>query len=172
MMSDDTSQQAQDALAIAQRALAKINDLERENEDLRERLVKVEIFVGEMKDKPYKQLSVDTKIGMVREHVYEKAKKRVSGRAAIDYDDVMWGVFEGEPAPSHCYKLMQRASDIGGFRCRDPDDGNKQLTVDVAEAKKSMGMTGVNNPKDVFPENKDRGSLYPENKDQSEGFPL
>ncbi|MFW5903711.1 MAG: hypothetical protein ACOCS7_03130, partial [Halolamina sp.] len=82
------------------------------------------------------------------------------GRATLDYDDVMWSVFDGEPGPNHCYKLLRLAAgltdagdnerptggEIPGFRCRDPDGENYHLAVDAADAQRGAAF---------YPGNKD-----------------
>lgn len=163
-MSDITPE---DALQVAQRALAKVNALEGDLASLREdyeetaeELAAVSLRLSEQDDeRDYRDYTLDEKIGMVREHAFRKAADG-HGRSTVDYDDVMWEVFDGEPGPSHCYKLLRLAAGltdadqtrptggtIDGFRCRDPADGNYHLAVDADRAKQSFGF---------YPENKDR----------------
>lgn len=166
-MSDQPSVRPEDAVQIAQRALAKVNDLERELDDLRddhddvvEDLTALKLRIQELdEDRDYESLTLDEKIGKVREHAFQKAVDG-HGRTTLDYDDVMWEVFNGEPGTKHCYKLMRLAagdteeeqSDIDdgavGFAHRDPDDGNQHLAVDADRAKRSVAF---------FPENKTSG---------------
>jgi len=141
-MSDQT---AEDALAIAQRALAKVNDLEQECNDLKDRVIELELLVEEFEGRPYQQLSTDVKVGMVREYAYKKAKNRSTGHAAIDYDDVMWGVFDGEPGVKHCYTLLQKAASVDGMEYNEGGEKNNHLAVDVDRVKRESGL---------FPENK------------------
>jgi len=162
---------AEDAVQVAQRALAKVNELEREQNELAgdldealEELTALRLRVQERdEDLDYSQLKLNDKVGMVREHVYRKAVDG-HGRAKIDYDDVMWSVFDGEPGPSHCYKLMRLAAaeegddeeelkekrssfrdGVVGFAFRDPDGGNKHLAVDADLAQQGVAF---------YPENK------------------
>jgi len=94
---------AEDALQVAQRALGKVNDLENELEDLREEhaetveeLTAVKMRLSEIDDeRPYSGLTLDEKVGMVREHAFRRAKNG-HGKAALDYNDIMWSVFDGE----------------------------------------------------------------------------
>jgi len=93
---------------------------------------------------------------MVREHAFRKATDG-HGRTTLDYDDVMWEVFDGEPGTKHCYKLLRLAAGgdeddrdsihdgVPGFVIRDPDDGNFHLAVDADLAKQGVAF---------FPENK------------------
>ena len=137
-MSEDDDVSARDALAIAQRALAKANGLEAdldeatdEIEQLREDVTSLELRLSEHDDdRDYAELTRDDKVGMVREHAFQKAT-RGSGVAALDYDDIMWEVFDGEPSADHCYTLMKLAADIRGFDVKTPPSGNPSLTVDA-----------------------------------------
>jgi len=138
----------EDALQVAQRALQKANeleqdvaDLEAENERLRERLVALEASKPDQTD--YQNLDRHTKVGMVREHVVQRAQQQ-HGKAAVDYDDVMWEVFDGEPSADHCYTLMERAATAEGFQIRDPKGENRQLTVDIDATNPMLGFSHAN----------------------------
>ncbi|WP_434521264.1 hypothetical protein [Halorubrum sp. AS12] len=155
MSEDDDDVSARDALAIAQRALARVNEfedridqLEVQRGELQEDLTAVKLRLSEIDDeRPYKSLSIDEKVGMVREHAFRKAVDR-NGRAKLDYDDVMYEVFDGKPGSKHCYKLIRLAAGldpdsdektggtIPGFTARDPSSGNYHLAVNAAEAKR------------------------------------
>jgi hypothetical protein len=80
---------------------------------------------------------------MVREHAFQKAS-RGSGVAALDYDDIMWEVFDGEPSADHCYTLMKLAADVRGFEVKTPASGNRSLTVDAKEAKRGAVFSSAN----------------------------
>jgi hypothetical protein len=150
-MSDGDDVSARDALAIAQRALGKANGLEAdldeatdEIERLREDVTSLELRLSEHDDdRDYAELTRDDKVGMVREHAFEKAS-RGSGVAALDYDDIMWEVFDGEPSADHCYTLMKLAADIRGFEVKTPASGNRSLTVDAKEAKRGAVFSSAN----------------------------
>lgn len=143
-MSDGPDVTPEDALAVAQRALSKTNELgelETQVEDLQERVVALELRLSEYSDeRDYRDLTLDDKIGMVREHAFNKAAGS-GGRTKLDYSDVMWEVFDGEPSADHCYKLMRLAAggedtdSIPGFKMANPDTGNKHLRVDADRAK-------------------------------------
>jgi len=151
MSEGDDEVSARDALAIAQRALAKANGLEddldeatAEIERLREDVTSLELRLSEHDDdRDYAQLTRDDKVGMVREHAFQKAT-RGSGVAALDYDDIMWEVFDGEPSADHCYTLMKLAADIRGFEEKTPPSGNRSLTVDAREAKRGAVFSSAN----------------------------
>ena len=158
-MSEDHDITPADALQVAQRALAKVNDLESELETLRadhedavEELTKLRLWTSEFEtDRTYESLGKDAKIGMVREHAFERALDN-GGRGKIDYKDVKWGVFNGEPGASHCYNLLRWAagedeaaqrdirSGTVGFRYRNPDSGNIHLAVDADLAKRESSL--------------------------------
>lgn len=150
MSEDDVS--ARDALQVAQRALAKANDLERHAEDMEVRLEEAEDELAQMAirlseqddERDYRDLTRDDKVGMVREHAFEKALEG-TGTASLDYDDIMWGPFDGEPSADHCYKLMELAADLRGFDVRNPPNRNRVLFVDAAEAKRGVAFSSANN---------------------------
>lgn len=137
-MSDDQPDvRPEDALQVAQRALSKVNELEAENEQLRERIIALEAALPDRSE--YDDLDRETKVGMVREHLVERAREQ-NGHATIDYDGVMWEVFDGEPSARHCYDLMELAAQAKGFDLRDPSGGNRELTVDIDATNPVLGF--------------------------------
>jgi len=162
-VSEEIDVRPEDALQVAQRALAKVNELEDDYEQrvskLEEDLMEVQLRLSEIdEDRPYESLSLDEKIGMVREYAYTKARDG-HGKTTLDYDDIMWGVFDGEPGNNLCYKLIRLAAgltdtddqedrptgtEFPGFKARDPDGGNYQLAVNADEAKKSAAFSSRN----------------------------
>jgi hypothetical protein len=139
---------ARDAVEIAQRALVKANrvdDLENELDEIRDDLAAMQLRVSEHdNDQSYESLSLDAKVGMVREHAFRKAVDG-TGRATLDYDDVQWEVFDGPPPyPMHCYKLLRLAGQARGFSYAGAESP-KRLTVDVQEARRGAAF---------YPENK------------------
>lgn len=155
---------AEDALQVAQRALSKVLELEADLDDAHDRLdehqeelTSLQLRLSEHDDdRAYAELTLDDKIGQVREHAFRKAMDR-GGKAKLTYKGVMWEVFEGEPGAKHCYKLLRKAAgsdadeqqrlDAGveGFHVRDPDSGTFHLAVDADRAKRGAAF---------FPENK------------------
>ena len=138
----------EDALQVAQRALQKVNDLESRLEEQQEtinnqheRIMSLEARQEDTSD--YEMLDRDTKVGMVREHIVERAQNQ-HGKAAIDYNDVQWGVFEGEPSADHCYTLMELAANADGFNFEHPDGHNKRLTVNVDATNPVLGFSHAN----------------------------
>jgi len=148
-----------DVLQVAQRALAKVNELEAEvaeNEQtidsLVEDLTALELRVEDVSgDSDYGDLTFDEKVGLIREHAFRRATSS-HGSAALDYNDIQWEVFDGEPTAKHCYKLMRHAAGsdedewssivdgVVGFEFRNPDSGNYQLAVDASRAKRSRAF--------------------------------
>ena len=147
----DPDVQPEDALQVAQRALSKIADLERTVEEqagrideLEEDLTAVTLRLSAFdEDRPYGELTRDDKVGVVREHAFERAVD--GGGTKLDYNDIQWGVFDGEPSADHCYTLMRLAADAPGFDLRDPDGRSRHLAVDAAEAKRGAAFSPANN---------------------------
>lgn len=138
----------EDALQVAQRALQKVNDVEQRLEAQQEtidaqheRIMSLEARQEDTSD--YDALDRDMKVGMVREHIVDRAQNQ-HGKAAIDYNDVQWGVFDGEPSADHCYTLMERAANADGFNFENPDGQNKRLTVNVDATNPVLGFSHAN----------------------------
>jgi hypothetical protein len=140
-----------DAIQIAQRALAKANrvdDLQERVDELEEQVTELELRQsGRDQDREYASLSLDEKIGMVREHAFKKATA-TNGYAKVDYNGVRWEVFDKDPSTKHCYKLLRLAAEgVDGFEYCDPDGESKHLRVDATAAKRNAAF---------FQENKTR----------------
>ena len=137
-MSEQPDVRPEDALQVAQRALAKANrvdELDEEIAELTDRLTALELRVSEFDDdRPYQNLSRDDKIGMVREYAFERA---TSGRGrTFDVNDIREGLFDGKASRDHCYDLMRWSSEARGFEYREPSGGNYHLRVDPDEARR------------------------------------
>jgi len=137
----NTGPTPRDALNIAQQAMRRLNELEETVETQQERIEALEAAQPDRSD--YQQLDRETKVGMVKEHLIKKAKDQ-HGKAAIDYDAVMWEVFDGEPSADHCYTLMQKAASEDGFNLRDPAKGNRQITVDLESTNTERRFSHAN----------------------------
>lgn len=152
-MSDDTPDvRPEDALQVAQRALARcsefegrLTEAERLLADLEEDLTAVRLRTSAFdEDRPYRDLSRDDKIGIVREELFQQA---VDGRGrTMDYSDIRNAVFDGKPSPSHCYDLMEWAAEARGFGHKIPARGNEHLYVDPDEAKRSYAFYSAKKP--------------------------
>jgi hypothetical protein len=143
---------ARDALQIAQRALAKSNDLEEtveelraDHEQLKEEHVALELRISEQDaERPYESYSLEEKVGMVREYGYEKALDR-GGRAKFDYDSVIYEIFDGDPSADHAYKLMRLAAEgTQGFTYRE-DQRPSVLLVNAEQAKRNHAFSSAKN---------------------------
>jgi hypothetical protein len=148
-MSDDPSQPdvtAEDALDVGQQALQQLNDLREEVHAQQERIDELETEVatlelrhsGRPDDRDYESLTLDEKVGMVREHAFKRATNS-KGRAKLDYNDIRWSVFDSAPSTKHCYKLLRLAGEARGFEYQD-DASPKRLVVNADEAKASMAF--------------------------------
>lgn len=151
----------EDALEIAKEAVRRVNELEQENQTLREQVEHLEDQVADLEvrvedhyeNTNYEQLTLSEKVQKVRHHAYEKAVEG-RGMTKLDYNAIMWEVFNGEPGTKHCYKLIRKAaglddrktgSEVPGFTARDPDGESYHLAVDASR---------VNEHAMDFPENK------------------
>jgi len=138
-----------DAIQIAQRALAKANrvdDLQERVDELEDQVTELELRQsGRDQDREYASLSLDEKIGMVREHAFKKATS-TNGYAKVDYNGVRWEVFDSDPSTKHCYKLLRLAAEgVEGFEYCDPDGESKHLRVDATAAKRNAAFFQENN---------------------------
>lgn len=146
MSEDGVDVTAEDALQVAQRALTKANrvdGLEERVDELENDLAGMALRLSAIEeDRPYDGLTLNEKIGMVREELFNQA---TDGRGrTMEYSDVRDIVFDGMPSGKHCYKLMRLAADAQGFRFRDPENGNKRLVVDPEEAKRTWAFCSEN----------------------------
>lgn len=144
----------EDAVQVAQRALERANDadaqvqaLEQRVTELEDDLLELQLRVEEFDDRAYEQLTLEDKVGRVREHAFSKAVDR--GRpTVIKYDDVQWEVFDGEPSADHCYKLLRLAGDRPGFEYIDEPRSSekaKRLQCDPSRAKDAASLLSANN---------------------------
>jgi len=152
MSDEDVEVTVEDVKAIAQRALAKVNEQERRIDELEEALedAKTDLTQYSLRlseyddDRSYNQYSRHDKVGLVREHAFRKATSG-TGHARLDYNDIQWEVFNGEPSADHCYTLMRLAADVSGFEYRSPSSGNRHLAVDADEARtEAPGFSSAN----------------------------
>ncbi|NUC71686.1 hypothetical protein HTZ84_05080 [Haloterrigena sp. SYSU A558-1] len=140
----------EDALQVAQRAMSRCSDLEddvaeleEENLDLKERLTALELRYREIDEQQsYDSLDRDGRVGRVREHAYQRAVDG-HGKASLDYNAIMWEVFDGEPSADYCYKLMKLAANAPGFEYHNPTGKGKKLTVDAREARTGASFSSA-----------------------------
>lgn len=151
---EDACVTARDALQMAQRAQARLTDLEQQNEEfqdelasLRREVTAANLRLSEIDDsRAYEDLDVDTKVGMVREHAFQKAVDR-GGPTTLDYNGVVYEVFDGKASADHAYKLMRLAADHPGFEYFDADRSSpkpKRLKCDPDAAKAAPAFSSAN----------------------------
>lgn len=152
---DELEDRLNGVLSVAQSALQRVNELEAENNELREQLERQEYRIGELDlclpraTDDYKSLSTDEKVSRVRKELMDRAAASFNDRAKMDYSAVMWSVFDGKPSADHCYKLMKLAAeDTPGIEFVDPADGNKHVRIDLStvldETKAQSGFSHAN----------------------------
>jgi regulator of replication initiation timing len=117
----------------------EIDDLQAENEELRDRLTTLEaITAPERESHEYDQLTRSQKVTQLRRKLVTIAANR-NGKAAMDYNDVQTH-FDGRPSPDHCYTLMKLAagydedtdrSSFDGFRYDKHGGANERLLVNL-----------------------------------------
>lgn len=147
---DEAVEEAKAARKIAQTALQQKSELEGRVDDLEDEIERLEYRVAELEvaapddTADYSALSQDEKIGRVRQALMKRANAAPTGKAEIEYKDVMWSVFDGEPSAGHVYNLMRQAGQAAGFEYSDPAEGNKRVTVDVEQVKDEAAFSPVN----------------------------
>lgn len=163
MNMSDPEQKAEDALRVAQRALEKVNRLEQERDDLRDRVDELEEAVVALQfrvseydqDRSYDELTRDDKVGILREESFRRACDRPSGGVALDYNDIrdlFRERYDGRPSPAHCYDLMKdAAAGYDGFdHVKNPQHGNERLTVDADEARVNAELFALGEDRSRF----------------------
>lgn len=106
------------AIDIAKSAKQESLDLREEIENLEEqverqqfRLGKFQVVIDALDEEPYDRLSKDEKVARIRNELIERAERSRNGVAALDYEDIVWGVFDGQPSARHAYDLLELAAD-------------------------------------------------------------
>jgi uncharacterized coiled-coil protein SlyX len=143
---DDLETTAEGALQIAQNALqqqselkARIEELESENDRLEFRIAELELKSDEQADKEYKLLTREEKHDRIIDDLLRRAQAVASGKAKVEYSDVMHGTFDSKPSPDHCYTLMKEVGERPGFQYNEPTGaGNIHLRVDLSDVTESL----------------------------------
>lgn len=121
----------------------EVSELRSENERLSYRIAELEAIKPD-RSTPYEELSREDRVGRVREELMMRADASATGCADLDYKDVMWSVFSGEPSVGYVYELMRHAAKSDGFSVNTPPTGNKRVTVDLGAVKEVSGLSHVN----------------------------
>lgn len=132
-----------------QRALSQINDLEDRVDELEQERERLIFRIGKLEetlpgdDAEYDELDREERVAMVKSYIMERAYAS-NGRFAIDYDDVRWSVFDGEPSADYCYTLMELAARDDGFSYKT-DARPKQLRVNLDATNAETDFSHANN---------------------------
>jgi len=130
-------------------AVDRIQDLERENNELRRQLAEVQSEVNpDPGSKAYSELTRDEKVHRVRRQLVDYAQSDHSGKASMKYREIK-ALFDGQPSPGHCYDLMRLAGELDGFTYDENGDGNKRIRVDVEAVKDERCFHGANKAVDA-----------------------
>ena len=120
----------------------RLDDLEAENEALRERVAELESVVDPDPGRgAYDSLSKSQKVMKVRTAVGKKAAESNNARAQMTYKDVYW-LFDGNPSYGHCYDLMERAGELDGFGYQT--DPQRRLVVNMDDVNDETVVHAVN----------------------------
>lgn len=109
----------------------RLNELEAENADLRDRVDTLEARVPEPSAADYKQLDKHDKATIVRQKLADTAGS-TNGKASMQYKDVIT-VFDGNPSAGHAYDIMDLAGQVDGFEYGRSPEGEKRLVVDLTD---------------------------------------
>lgn len=140
MIDSDLRNRIEAAFSHARNAIQRVTDVEKrleelaeENERLRYRIAELESKVDpDPHTKAYDDLERPEKVRLVREELVRRGDARTTGKAEMDYTDVMWSVFDGHPSPGHVYDLMELAANEDGFQY-GTFNGDKLIRVNTAE---------------------------------------
>ncbi|WP_435065866.1 hypothetical protein [Halobaculum sp. EA56] len=147
---DDLAERLDGVQSVAQTALQQVADLRDELAEKEKTIERLEYRIAELEGrvdpdphaKDYDDLERPEKVRMVRQELVRRAEA-TNGKAALDYSDVQWSVFDGHASARHCYDLMELAAQEDGFV--EDDSGTRRITVDVSEVNDSSLFVGGNN---------------------------
>lgn len=111
----------------------RLDDLEAENESLRERVDTLEARVPEPSAVEYERLDKHDKATIIRQKLADTASS-TNGKASMQYKDVI-AVFDGNPSAGHAYDIMNLAGQIEGFKYGSSPKGEKRLIVTLENVK-------------------------------------
>jgi len=145
-MTDDVEDRLRRLEAWQDAAITNLKGLREENEQLKERVAELEELVDpDPGHTDYEQLTKDQKVHRIRKTLCEYAGS-TGGTARMKYREVMM-LFDGHPSAGHCYDLMERAGQIGGFAydAAGNGDGEKRIRVNVDDVNDETLLHAVNN---------------------------
>lgn len=118
--------------------------LRSENEDLRERLGKLESVVDtDFNEVGYERMERDEKVRYIRWKIAQIARN-TNGKAMMDYKDVMT-LFDGKPSPGHTFDLMSEVANKEGFDFQERTDQNNRIVVNTDAVKDDAVFHAANN---------------------------
>lgn len=125
---------------------ARVDDLEATNDELRDRVATLEAFIEtDVETMAFEEMSKDQKVLRVQRTLARKAARR-SGKAKIDYNDVL-DVFNGKPSPPHAYDLMRQAGSADGFAFKTPSEGNYHLRCSADRISNPAIVSALKTPR-------------------------
>lgn len=120
-LADEDDHEDLDPIERVDRAIDRVENLETENEQLKERVAELEGNVNpDPTNKEYDDLTRDEKVRKVRETLLSEAQQRRNGKAKMDYKGVLL-LFDNRPSAGHVYQLMEIAAEEEGFDYVDAD---------------------------------------------------
>jgi hypothetical protein len=142
---DFRAHEADDGPNILQVAADAANSLN----DLEQRLSELESVVDtDFRAMEYEQMTRQDKARMIQAELIEEAKESANGKAAFDYNDVLW-LFNKQPSKGHSYDLMELAAEASGFDYQEREGSRKnRITVDMDAVNEEPVFHGVNTPEE------------------------
>ena len=111
--------------------LDRVDDLEDENDSLREELAELrEVVNPDPGSTEYDALSKAQKVHRVRRYLVEQAATATTGKSQLLYREVITLV-DGNPSPGHAYDLMEAAGNLDGFEYGEDAGGTKRVTANL-----------------------------------------
>lgn len=149
MSSDDSAVRveitADDAYEVARLSKVQAQSNEDRIEELEARVKELEQDAAvKLRYDEYQSLQRPEKVRMVQKSILNRARAR-SGKHEYDYDDIIWGVFDGEPSADHAYRLMELAGQDDGFEYVDRPDTKKVLRCSAKEVRFDGEISGPKN---------------------------
>lgn len=125
----------------------RVDDLEAENGDLRDRVAELEDLIhDDLREFEYHQLTKKDKVRQLQAELKRRAEDANNGKASMNYKAVKWH-FDGQPSAGHAYDLMELAGESQGFNYeeRGKNQANR-LIVNLDAVKADAEVSRVNKP--------------------------